>query len=381
MEASGTQWWRPGLRLAPGMVVALAAAGLLLLGLLVLYSAGMGENAGASIYMRKQAVWACAGLAAACTGWLISLDFLRKFWWLAAAASLALLVAVLIPGIGEKINGARRWIDLGPMNMQVSDFAKIGLILVMADYLGRNQRRMKEFWSGYIAPLAIVGTAFALVLAQPDYGTALLMGVTGGVMVFLAGARMLYLIPTAIAGVGLFSVAVYLNPVRLQRVLSFLDIEANKADGAYQLWQGILAFGAGGVSGVGLGNGRQQMAFLPEAHTDFIFAIIGEELGFVWTSIVVLLFLLILVATMMRLRQAPNLYQFLLVSGALLLVSLQALINFGVVTGCLPTKGMSLPLISYGGSNLVATCFLIGVILNAFRSWGKTPRLQPREDF
>ena len=178
-----------------------------------------------------------------------------------------------------------------------------------------------------------------------------------------------FLIPTGVAAIILFSVAVYNDPVRLQRITSFLDVEGNRSDGSYQLWQGILAFGAGGIEGVRLGAGRQQMAFLPEAHTDFISAIVGEELGLIFTLSVVILFMLLFYIGVLQLKRAPNLYEYLLVMGALLFVTLQALINVGVVTGCLPTKGMSLPFISYGGSNLVFMFILIGIILNGFRAW------------
>ena len=172
-------------------------------------------------------------------------------------------------------------------------------------------------------------------------------------MLFLAGVRLKFLIPTAVAALTLFAVAVYHDPVRLKRITSFLDVEANRSDSAYQLWQGILAFGAGGLHGVGLGAGRQQMSFLPEAHTDFIFSIVAEELGFVFTTGVVILYMSLFFIGLLQLKRAPNLYQYLLVMGALLFITLQALINIGVVTGTLPTKGMSLPFISYGGSNLV----------------------------
>jgi len=188
-------------------------------------------------------------------------------------------------------------------------------------------------------------------------------------MLFLAGLRLKFLIPTAVISLTLFSVAVYHDPIRLKRITSFLDVEGNRTDSAYQLWQGILAFGAGGIEGVGLGEGRQQMSFLPEAHTDFIFAIVGEELGFIFTAGVVVLFMTLFFIGFLQLNRAPNLYQYLLVVGALLFITFQALINIGVVTGCLPTKGMSLPFISYGGSNLVLMFTLTGIILNGFRSW------------
>ena len=157
----------------------------------------------------------------------------------------------------------------------------------------------------------------------------------------------------------------------MSRVTSFLNVESNRSDSGYQLWQGIVAFGVGGLEGVGLGSGQQQLSFLPEAHTDFIFSIIGEELGLFFSIGVVLLFLGLLLLVVFQLKYAPNLYQYLLVLGSLLMIEFQALINIGVVTGCLPTKGMSLPFISYGGSNLVLMFFLISLILNCICRWSK----------
>jgi cell division protein FtsW len=367
-------------RAMPGIILVLACGCLMIVGLLVLYSAGLGESGAPQTFIRKQALFACAGAVAMIFAWRINLEWPRKLIIPIAVISLALLASVLVPGVARSINGSRRWLDLGPVNMQVSDFAKIGLIFVMAHYLAQEQRRMDTFLRGYFIPCCIVGVPFLFIIKQPDFGTALLVGIVGGTMIFMAGARLIYLIPTAIMGLILFSVAVFLDPVRLRRVLSFMDVEGNKADGSFQLWQGILAFGSGGLNGVGLGNGRQQNS-LPEVHTDFVFAIVGEELGFIWTCAIVLLFLTILVVCVSRLRHAPNIYQYLVVLGALLLVTLQALINFGVVTGCLPTKGMSLPLISYGGSNLVATCFLIGILLNGLTRWGYSSEFTPNEVF
>ncbi len=302
----------------------------------------------------------------------------RKLVWIGAGVLLVGLVLVLIPGIGVWVNGSRRWLPLGPMRLQVSEFAKLGMVFALAVYLGANQRHIGTFWRGFIIPSAIVGLTSGLIILQPDYGMAALCAVVGFTMMFLAGTRLIYLVPTLTTLGSLFCFALYLSPVRWRRIVAFLDVEGNRSDGAYQLWQAILAFGAGGVHGSGLGNGRQQMAFLPEAHTDFIFAVIGEELGLFFTGGVLLLFLAIFLVSLLHLRNAPNLFQYLLVSGALLLITLQALINMGVVTGCLPTKGMSLPFISYGGSNLVVVFMIVGLIINTAFSWRRSP-LRDRE--
>ena len=190
-------------------------------------------------------------------------------------------------------------------------------------------------------------------------------------MLFLAGAKWRYILPTIAGVVVLFSVAVIHNPNRLRRFLAFLDVEGNKNSGTYQLYQALAAFAAGGVDGAGLGQGRQQLNYLPEAQTDMIFAVVGEELGLWFTIGVVVVFAVIFTAGLVHLRRAPNLFHFLLVAGCVLLISLQAIINVGVVTGLFPTKGMSLPFISAGLSNLMLMGLLLGIIVNTQRTWGR----------
>lgn len=364
--ASKNSFWR----IPPaGVFMSLIVITLTFLGLVVLFSASQAMHDDPTVLLRKQSIWLAIATIAGAIAMLVNLEALRPYVYYLAGASVLVLVLVMVPGIGVRVNGAQRWIDFGPMRLQVSEIGKLGLLFMMAHYLASYRRDLDDFLKGYFVPCTLLATICGLIIIEPDFGTAFLCGLVGGVMMFLAGVRLLYLIPTGILGVGLFSLAVYLDPIRLQRVTSFLDVEANRSDSAYQLWQGILAFGAGGIHGVGLGSGRQQMSFLPEAHTDFIFAIVGEELGLLFTIGVVVLFMTLFFVGLLQLKRAPNLYQYLLVMGALLFVTFQALINIGVVTGCLPTKGMSLPFISYGGSNLVFMFVLMGIILNGFRSW------------
>lgn len=372
-------WWVNIRRNLAGTSLILAVFSLAGLGLIVLFSVTHSQYADPYFIVKRQFLWLCLAVLAGVIAFFINLEKLRFFTWSIAAGAVILLTLVLIPGIGLEVNGARRWLDLGPMNMQVSDFAKIALIFVHAHYLANNQRALGNFKRGFLIPSMMIGVVVLLIFLQPDYGTAFLTAVIGFTLLFLAGAKLLYLVPTFIVGVLMFCAAILLDPVRLKRITAFLDVEGNRSDGAYQLWQGILAFGAGGVSGVGLGNGRQQMAFLPEAHTDFIFPIIGEELGFVFTAGVVIVFFIIFITSIWQIHRAPSLFQFLFAAGALMYITLQALINFGVVTGCLPTKGMSLPFISYGGSNLVCMFFLIGIILNFLQEWNRSPLRRPRE--
>ncbi len=366
-------------RRVPIVFLALSVLFLNGLGLIVLLSIGRAHETGLGGFFLRQCIWMVVAMGAFAVSLQFDYEKWRKASWWIAIGAIGLLILVLVPGIGMKINGARRWIDIGPMNMQVSDIAKIGYILCLAQYFSLVQRDRDRFFKGFLLPCLIIGLYFGLILLQPDFGTAFLYAAVGGVLLFLAGASLKYLVPTAIAGGVSFGFAIANDPVRLGRILSFLDVQGNRSEGAYQLWQGIIGFGAGGVRGVGLGNGRQQFAFLPEAHTDFIFPIIGEELGLIVTISVVLAFALFFMVTWHQLQKAPSLYQFLLVSGALLFITLQAMINMGVATGCLPTKGMSLPFISYGGSNLVVTYFLFGMICRSIWRWNNPPEFKPRE--
>ncbi|WP_309383540.1 putative lipid II flippase FtsW [Cerasicoccus frondis] len=383
MNAIGQHTFRYLRRPGAGWTLLACVFVLTALGLLMLTSAGQSHNElikqDPFYLFRKQALWLSIALCAGIFMSVVSLEWLGKMSHYIAGGVMVLLGLVLVPQIGVEVNGARRWLDLGLMRLQVSDLAKIALIIWLARYYGTRQRMVTHFWKGFILPGFVVGVFFMMIILEPDFGTAALCGAVGFAMMFLAGARLWYLLPTAFMGVAAFSVAVYLDPVRMRRITSFLDVEANKADSGYQLWQGILAFGAGGLPGVGLGQGRQQLFFLPEAHTDFIFPVIGEELGLVATIAVVVLFATIFTVGVLALRRAPNLYQFLLATGALLFLTLQALINMGVVTGLLPTKGMSLPFISYGGTNLVTMFVLIGLLFNCFANWSAKPLLKPRE--
>lgn len=360
---------RRPLTITPASVIVVCVAALVSLGLVVLFSASSPIKGGPYAYLYKQFIFLALAIG---TGWLVAiadLEQLRKFAWPAAAVALVALVLVLIPHIGIAVKGSRRWLGLGGVRLQVSEFAKLALVFSLAHYLALNQSRLHDFWRGFVLPLGWIGLFAVLALVEPDFGAAMLLGVIGVILLFLAGARLKFLLPSVGAALLAFAVLVLHNPVRLQRVLSFLDPEANRQGTGYQPWQALLAFAAGGVDGVGLGNGRQQNAFLPEAHTDYIFAIMGEEMGLIFTLLTVGLFVTIFIAGLLHVRRAPNLFQFLLVSGCVLLITLQAIINLGVVTSLLPSKGMSLPFISAGGSNLLLMGLLVGIIINSQRTW------------
>ncbi len=361
---------RRPLTITPASVIVVCVVALISIGLVVLFSASSPIKGGPYYaYLYKQFIFLALALGA---GWCMAvadLEQLRKFAWVAAGVVLVALVFVLIPGIGIKVNGGRRWLGLGGVRLQISEFAKLALVFSLAHYLALNQSRLHDLWRGFVIPAAGIGFFVLIVLVEPDFGAAFLLGTIGVILLFLSGARLKFLLPSIGLAVFGFVVLVMNNPVRMARVLSFLDPEANRQGTGYQPWQALLAFAAGGVGGVGLGNGRQQNAFLPEAHTDYIFAILGEEMGLIFTLLVVALFVTIFVAGLMHVRRAPNLFQFLLVTGCVLLISFQAIINLGVVTSLLPSKGMSLPFISAGGSNLLLMGLLVGIIINSQRAW------------
>jgi cell division protein FtsW len=355
----------------PAAVIVVCAIGLTILGLTVLFSASASLKPGPYFYLSKQVTGVAAAAALCFVASRVNLDYARRYAWWLAGIMLALLVLVLIPHLGVSVNGSRRWLGHGSARLQVSEFAKLGMIFCLAHYLALNQTRIAEFKRGFFYPLCIVGAFGGLIYKEPDFGTAALSIAVGLMLIFLAGAKWRYILPAIALVVLLAAAAVAHNPNRLHRFTSFLDVEANKQHGTYQLYQSMAAFASGGVKGAGLGQGRQQLGYTPEAHNDFIFSVVGEELGLPATLGVVAVFTAIFIAGLVHLRRAPNLFHFLLVTGCLLMICLQAMINIGVVTGVLPTKGMSLPFISAGLSNLLLMGLLLGIILNTQRAWGR----------
>jgi len=355
----------------PAAIIAVCALALTILGLTILFSASASFKQGPYYYLNKQLLG--VGLAAFVCFVVsrINLDYARRHVLILAGITAVLLVLVLIPSIGIEVKGSRRWLGYGPLRLQVSEFAKLAMVFCLAHYLAVNQTRISEWKRGFVIPVGIVTLFAGLIVLEPDFGTAALVMAVGLTLLFLAGARWSYILP-ALAAVALaFAVLVIHNPNRLRRFLAFLDVEGNKQGGTYQLYQALAAFAAGGTEGVGLGQGRQQLSYLPEAHTDFILAVVAEELGLWFTMGVVVVFTIMFIAGLIHLRRAPNLFQFLLVAGCLLLIALQAIINIGVVTGVFPTKGMSLPFISAGLSNLLLMGMLVGILLNTQRTWGR----------
>lgn len=376
--------------LVPFLVAALAT-----FGLIALYSAGYSMSLREpTAAVTRQLIYLPIALLMGWLAWRVDLDALRQLRWMALGTVMALLVLARTPGIGRMVNGSWRWIDFGFFRLQPSDLAKVALVLVLADLLARMQRRtlpyQGRFWQlgsrepflltprgwadyrdGFLRPAGAILLVCAGIALGPDLGTIVLCCAVGGCMMFVCGVRPAYLGAAVLVGAAGFAFLVFNWGNRLRRFTSFLDPEGRQADEAYQLYQGMLAFACGGTTGVGPGNGLQQRAYLPEAHTDFVFTIIGEEYGLVATSLVALAYLAMFLVVVRELRRCTDLFRFALALGCSLFLTLQALVNMLVVTGMLPTKGIALPFISYGGTNLVVSGILIGLMLNALRDGGR----------
>ncbi|NLZ38647.1 MAG: stage V sporulation protein E [Firmicutes bacterium] len=315
-------------------------------------------------HLRRQVMWACLGLV----GMLFFSNFdywkLKRWTNLLLLVSLILLVAVFIPGVGVEILGARRWIGIGDLTLQPSDMAKMSLVLFAAAYLSRKDIRIEKLAEGALPVLVILGVFFALIIKQPDLGTAMTLAGAIMLIIFAAGMPLQHIIFLGLAAVPLLIYLISSEEYRLRRWLSFLDPWADPLDTGYQIIQSLYAIGPGGLFGVGLGHGRQKMHFLPEPHSDFIFAVIGEELGFIGCVTVIIIFFLLFWRGFKIALTAPDAYGSLLATGIVSMIALQTLINIGVVTGSIPVTGINLPLISSGGSSLVFTMCSIGILLN-----------------
>ena len=343
-------------------ILVTAVAGLLALGMVMLYSAGMAQTG--ERYLLMQLTWGGLGLVSCIIATIVDYRVLKPMALPLLILTVVLLALVLVPGIGLERNGARRWFNLGPMNFQPTELAKITLLIALAAYGARFYDKMRDIRYGLLIPGTVLGVALVLIFKEPDYGTTMLIAATVGVVLMIAGANWKYVVPPAVGGLALFALFVDNDPVRKPPIMAFLNPEDHKLGTGYQTWQAELALGSGGVTGLGLGNGRQKLGFVPEHHTDFIFSIIGEELGAVATLAVVLAFMVILVCGLYIAWKSGDRFGQLLGCGITFMICLQAFINIGVVTSSLPNKGLPLPFISYGGSSLVFTLVSLGLILS-----------------
>jgi cell division protein FtsW len=293
-------------------------------------------------------------------------------WWKRLSVPLlglmtVLLVMVLIPSLGVAAKGARRWLRLGPISIQPAEMVKLVMVIYLAAYLTKKEERLAIFSSGLLPALIVVGLLSGLVLMEPDLGTVVVLGLVMVGLLFLGGARISHLLALGLCAVPVALVLVLGSSYRRQRLMTFLAPWRDASDSGFQITQSFLAFGSGGPFGVGLGEGKQKLFFLPEAHTDFVLALVGEELGLVGTGAIILLFALFVVRGFQIAARARMPFGRYLGMGITLLIGIQALVNACVVTGLLPTKGLTLPFVSYGGSSLVVSMVGVGILLSISR--------------
>ena len=345
--------------------------GLIALGLVMLTSTSAMlapmDMGGVYRNLRKQCVWLAIG-GVACV-FLSRYDYqkLLRYAPAAMAVSAGLLILCLVPHIGVKVNGSPRWLRLSGWTFQPSEVAKLALILFLSWWMGKNQKQAGEFVRGFLLPMIGTVPVLLLVAKQQDLGTTMIMLGIVVVIMYCAGTRLLYLLPVPIAGVaGILLTSVFI-PQRMARWMAFLHPELHKDGAGYQQWQALIALGSGGLTGLGLGNSRQKMYYLPEVNTDFVFPIIGEELG-MWVALaIVLAFLLLTLCGGWITLHAPDNAGVLLGTGLTVMIALQAMMNLAVVTSLMPCKGLPLPFISYGGSNLLTCLAAVGILFNLHR--------------
>jgi cell division protein FtsW len=359
-------------------ILAFCVAALLGLGLVMLYSSSM-TQVGAQ-YLKSQLIWCGLGLVLCVAAASVDYEVLKKFAWPLFFFSLFLLLLVLLPlphGLTKKINGAHRWFILPGMRLQPSELGKIALIIALAWYCDRFQRHMATFKWGILFPVGIIAAMLALIFPEPDRGTSILLAAVSGSMLLLAGVRWKFIFPPVLLAAAGLAVSIIHDPMRMRRIFSWWDLEQHKDGVGYQAYEAMIALGAGGWTGLGLGNGRQKLGFVPEHHTDFIFSIIGEELGLVATLLVIVAFVVVVLCGIYIAVHAREMFGTMLASGVTLLIGLQAAINIGVVTSALPNKGLPLPFISYGGSNLLAMLTCVGILFSVARRANLTSLSSP----
>ena len=319
-------------------------------------------------HVKRHGIYLLLAFAAGVAAYQLSTETLARCGGWLLILSVVLLCGVLV--LGRDVNGSRRWLAIGPLTLQVSEFVKIFVLLYMAGYLVRRRREVRNHWIGFLKPMLVMGILIVLLLAEPDFGSAVVM--TGAVMgmLFLGGARLWQFVALTAVAVVAAAAMVLTSDYRRLRLLAFTDPWAHQFDGGYQLVQSLIAFGSGKWFGVGLGNSVQKLSYLPEAHTDFVLAILGEELGAAGVLLVLALFAVLIGRVLWLGRQAEvQGYAFgaYLCYGAGLLLALQVFINMGVNLGLLPTKGLTLPFFSYGGSSLISSVALIALVAGVRR--------------
>ncbi|WP_416826939.1 stage V sporulation protein E [Ectobacillus polymachus] len=356
---------------APDFILVAVTLLLLIVGMIMVYSA---SSIWASykfddpfFFAKRQLLFAGIGIIAMFSIMNIDYWIWRKYSKVILLLCFILLIVVLIPGIGMERGGARSWIGIGAFSIQPSEFMKFAMIIFLSKFLSERQKTITSFTRGLVPSLGLVFLAFGMIMLQPDLGTGTVMVGTCIIMIFIAGARIMHFVMLGLLGVAGFAGLVLSAPYRMRRITSYLDPWSDPLGSGFQIIQSLFAIGPGGLFGLGLGQSRQKFYYLPEPQTDFIFAIISEELGFIGGSFILLLFCLLLWRGVRVALGAPDLYGTFLAVGIVSMIAIQVMINIGVVTGLIPVTGITLPFISYGGSSLTLMLMAVGVLLNISR--------------
>lgn len=357
-----------GKKTSPDLILIVAILCLLVIGLTMVYSASAiwaDYKFNDSLYFLKhQLLFAVIGLIGMFVVMNIEYQVWKKWTKQIILASFFLLIIVLIPGIGTERNGSQSWIGIGAFSIQPSEFMKLAMIIFLSHYLEKNQKYITSFKKGLVPTLGIVILAFGLIMLQPDLGTGTVMFGTAVVLIFIAGARISHFAGLGLIGLAGFVGLIISAPYRLERITSYLDPWKDPQGSGFQIIQSLFAIGPGGLFGLGLGQSRQKFFYLPEPQTDFIFAILSEELGFIGGTILLILFATLLWRGVKIAIGAPDLFGSFLATGIITMIAIQVIINISVVTGLIPVTGITLPFLSYGGSSLTLTLMAVGILLN-----------------
>jgi cell division protein FtsW len=358
-------------RSSPDMIMLICTLALLAIGVVMVYSASAvlsyHDFGDWYYYLKRQLLFAVLGVITMIAVMNVEYTVWKRFAKIALITGFVLLVLVLIPGIGVVRGGARSWLGISSFGIQPSEFMKMGMILFLAKMLSEDQSKITNFSKGLLPPLGVMGLAFGLIMLQPDLGTGAVLCGASLLIIYAAGARTAHLLGLGMIGVAGFVGMVAAAPYRLKRITGFLDPWSDPLGAGYQIIQSLYAIGPGGLVGMGLGASRQKYSYLPEPQTDFIFAIISEELGFIGGGLVLALFTLLVWRGMRTAITAPDTFGSLLAAGIVGMIAVQVIINIGVVIGMFPVTGITLPLISYGGSSLTLMLTSIGILLNISR--------------
>lgn len=353
------------------LVLAATVVVLIALGVVMVYSASAvyaeRHFHNAQHFLVRQALFALVGIPLSVAVARFDYHRWRPLTYPILAVALSLLVVTAL-GFGRSVNGAARWIPVGPINIQPAELSKLALVLWLAHSLSKKQERIKSFSIGFLPHLLFAGVFVVLCLRQPDFGSAVMLVLLTFIMMFLAGARVGYILGAVLAALPVAYMLVTSAAYRMRRIHAWLDPFRYRQDIGYQISESLMSFGSGGVSGVGLGDGRQKLFFLPEAHTDFISAIIGEELGFIGITLVIVGFAIITVRGVRAAWKAHDDYGSLLAFGITMFIVAPAFVNLGVAMGLVPTKGLALPFLSAGGSALLSNCLAVGILFNVSRA-------------